>query len=200
MSLIQFLKTDENSRKIFGKQELKIIERQLNGINLTQSEKNRLSRDIRPKLDFVRRLAKFEDEFILKKNQRNKELIQRTIHEILQDDLGSEVRTVLLFGSLANNEFTNRSDIDICVVFKKEITLKEATQFRIRVSGKLPEKIDIQVFNVLPFKIKKSIAENHRVLYKSGEFDNVSFSVRYLKDNDYFSRLKKTGFVENEPD
>jgi hypothetical protein len=42
MEFLQFLKSNENTRKIFGKRELKIIEKQLNGINLTQSERNRL--------------------------------------------------------------------------------------------------------------------------------------------------------------
>ena len=54
MSLIQFLKKENNARKIFGKRELKIIEKQLFGLNLTQSEKNRLSRDIRKKLEFIK--------------------------------------------------------------------------------------------------------------------------------------------------
>ena len=53
MSLLKFLKENENVRKVFGKRELKIIEKQLLGVNLTQSEKNRLSRDIRKKFEFV---------------------------------------------------------------------------------------------------------------------------------------------------
>jgi len=197
MSLIQFLKTGENVRKIFGKRELEIIEKQLNGINLTQSEKNRLSRDIRSKFECIIQLSTFKDEFGLIKNQRNKRIVQKAVSIILNDELKKEIKTILLFGSFADNSFTNNSDIDICVVFKKEISLKEATNFRIRISGQLPDKIDVQVFNTLPFKIKKSIAENHRVLYKSKEFDDIGFSVRYIKDNDYLLRIKRTGLLEN---
>jgi len=197
MSLIQFLKTGENVRKIFGKRELEIIEKQLNGINLTQSEKNRLSRDIRSKFECIIQLSAFKDEFGLIKNQRNKRIVQKAVSIILNDELKKEIKTILLFGSFADNSFTNNSDIDICVVFKKEISLKEATNFRIRISGQLPDKIDVQVFNTLPFKIKKSIAENHRVLYKSKEFDDIGFSVRYIKDNDYLLRIKRTGLLEN---
>ena len=197
MSLIQFFKTGENVRKIFGKRELEIIEKQLNGINLTQSEKNRLSRDIRSKFECIIQLSTFKDEFGLIKNQRNKRIVQKAVSIILNDELKKEIKTILLFGSFADNSFTNNSDIDICVVFKKEISLKEATNFRIRISGHLPDKIDVQVFNTLPFKIKKSIAENHRVLYKSKEFDDIGFSVRYIKDNDYLLRIKRTGLLEN---
>jgi predicted nucleotidyltransferase len=198
MDLIQFLKTDENIRKIFGKRELEIVEKQLEGTDLTQSEKNRLSRDIRPKFECIRQLSAFKDEFNLTKNQGNKKIIQKAVSTILNDELKKEIQTILLFGSFADNSFTRRSDIDICVVFKNEISLKEATKFRIRISGQLPDKIDIQVFNILPFKIKKSIAENHKVLYKSNEFDNIGFSIRYLKDDDYSLRMKRVGLLKNE--
>ena len=67
MSFLEFLKLNKDARKVFGERELKIIEKQLYGINLTQSEKNRLSRDIRKKLDFIKEAARFSDEFKLKK-------------------------------------------------------------------------------------------------------------------------------------
>ena len=196
MDLISFLKTNENPRKIFGKRELEIIEKQMKGIRLTQSERNRLSRDIKPKFECIRQLAKFEGEFDLAKNQENKKIIKKAVSIILADELKKEIKAILLFGSFADGSFTTRSDIDICVVFKDEISLKEATKFRIRISGQLPSKVDIQVFNVLPFKIKKSIAANHKILYKNG-FDNINFLVRYIKDNDYFLRMKKVGLLEN---
>ena len=66
MSLINLLK-NKDARKIFGKRELKIIEKQLQGISLTQSEKNRLSRDIRKKFEFISKVSGFKEEFKLKK-------------------------------------------------------------------------------------------------------------------------------------
>jgi hypothetical protein len=57
MGLLELLKKSENARKIFGKRELKIIEKQMLGVNLTQSEKNRLSRDIRKKLEFIKEIS-----------------------------------------------------------------------------------------------------------------------------------------------
>ncbi len=166
MGLMSYLKSDEKARKIFGKKELQIMEKQLSGFNLTQSEKNRLSRDIRPKLELIRELSEFKDEFQLKKNQDNKKLIQRAVKLILADELKEKIQAILLFGSFADNTFTFRSDIDICVLFDST-NLREATKFRIRILGKLPDKMDIQVFNVLPQKIKRSIASNHKVLFKN---------------------------------
>ena len=45
--LSEFLTHNKNARRIFGKKELEIILKQLDGLPLTQSEKNRLSRDVK---------------------------------------------------------------------------------------------------------------------------------------------------------
>ncbi len=189
LSLKEFLKKSKDVRKIFGEKELEIIFKQLEGVFLTQSEKNRLSRDIRPKLRFIKEVSKFEVEFELKKNSANIMLIQKAVELILNDKLKNDIKAILLFGSHAKGIVTKRSDIDICVLFKK-ISIEEATRFRVRISGELPDKMDIQVFNVLPQKIKRDIARNHKILYKEN-FDNISFTIRYLKDEDYFIRMNK---------
>ena len=187
--LKNFLKSNKNARKIFGRKELEIVFKQLHGIKLTQSEKNRLSRDIRPKLQFMKEISKFEDEFELKKNADNKKLTEQVVQLILQDELKDKIKAVLLFGSHVKGVITKRSDIDICVVFT-DISLEDATRFRIRISSEFSEKIDVQVFNILPQKIKMSIAKNHKVLYKRQDFDNLEFTIKYLKDEDYFIRMK----------
>ena len=66
---------------------------------------------------------------------------------------------------LIHSEQLDPWDIDIVVLFDK-INLQEATKFRARVSGRVADKIDIQVFNVLPKKIKNSILKNYKILYK----------------------------------
>lgn len=169
MNLTNFLKENPNSRKIFGKEELRIIEFQLNGISLTQSEKNRLSRDIRPKLEFIKECSRFQDQFKLKKGDINKQLIQEAKEEILNDKLRNNIKKILLFGSVVENQLTVRSDIDIAVIFKK-INLKEATEFRIRIAGEVNDKIDIQVFKFLPNKIKNEIIKKHKVLYEQNKW------------------------------
>ena len=98
MSLIHFLKSDPNARKIFGKRELVIIEKQLLGINLTQSEKNRLSRDIRQKFNFIRAAGKFENEFSLKKSAEIKKIVEDTKKVILQERLCSSIVWIKLYG------------------------------------------------------------------------------------------------------
>lgn len=168
MDLLTFIKNNENSRKIFGKRELKIMEKQLLGINLTQSEKNRLSRDIRKKLDLINELARFESEFKLKKGANINRLIGEAKQVILNNPSFNRIKKIILYGSTAENKRTLRSDIDLAVVFDK-IDVKEATLFRKNVLGRVPEKIDIQVFNILPDKIKHEIEEKGKVLYEQNQ-------------------------------
>jgi len=92
MNLLQFLKENEEARRVFGKRELKIIEKQLQGISLTQSEKNRLSRDIRKKFKFIKDVARFENEFELKKAQIVKDLINEAKEEILHHSLKNKIK------------------------------------------------------------------------------------------------------------
>ena len=162
MTLLTFLKKNENTRKLFGKRELKIIEKQLYGLNLTQSEKNRLSRDIRKKFVFINQAAKYEEEFSLQKGAIIKELITEVKETILRDKWFRKIKKIIVYGSVVRNELTFRSDI--AVIFET-ITPKEATQFRIRILGKFSEKVDVQVYNVLPEKIKKEIDKEGKVIY-----------------------------------
>ena len=164
MNLIQFLKTSQNARKIFGKRELVIIEKQLFGINLTQSEKNRLSRDIRRKFEFITAAAKFKDEFSLKKSAEIKKIINDTKQIILHDKLSPSLQWIKLYGSTVDKTRTFRSDIDIAVKFR-EMTLKEATLFGIRVLGQTLENVDVQVYNVLPKKIQDEIDKKGVLIY-----------------------------------
>jgi len=164
MDLTQFLEKNKNTRKIFGNKEVNIIKKQLNGINLTQSERNRLSRDIREKFKFIKEVSNFSNEFDLKKASFIKDLIQESKEIILKHPLREKIQEIIVFGSFIENKLTIRSDIDVAVLFS-EITQKQAFDFRKNISGKLSNKIDIQVFNVLPEKIKKEIKNKGKTIY-----------------------------------
>jgi len=166
MSLMQFLKNNEHSRLVFGKRELKIVEKQILGINLSQSEKNRLSRSIRKKLRFMKELSGFNSEFELKKGALTKKIVEEEIELILKDALNKKIKRIILYGSFAENKFSFNSDIDIAVEFSK-INAKEATLFRKRILTDSDEKIDIQVYNLLDKKIKKEIDEKGKMLYEN---------------------------------
>jgi len=166
MRLLKFLKSSNGVRKVFGERELKIIEKQLLGINLTQSEKNRLSRDIRQKFEFIREASGFYEEFKLKKGSETKKLIEQSKEIILGDVLFEKINEIILFGSFAENKFTFKSDIDLAVKFS-EINEKEASLFRKRILGKVNSKVDIQVYKYLHSKIKKEIDSKGKTVYRN---------------------------------
>lgn len=165
MELNTFLQSNESARKIFGKRELVIIEKQLFGVNLTQSEKNRLSRDIRKKLKFIQQLSRFNNDFELKKGAEIKKLVNESKEIILEDKISPRIKRVFLYGSAINNALTLNSDIDIAIELD-DTDVKEATLIRKRLLGKLNQRIDLQVYNVLPEKIKKEI-ETAKQIYAS---------------------------------
>ena len=152
-------------RRLFGKRELVIIEKQLLGVSLTQSEKNRLSRDIRKKFKAIGELIPAEGEFELKKGAEIKRLIEEAKEVILKSKYFPRVKKIMLFGSAVANKLTLRSDIDMAVEFS-QISKKEATRFRIEIAARASDKVDIQVYNILPEKLKKEIDEKGRVIYE----------------------------------
>jgi len=165
MNFINIIKKDKNIRKIFGKREIIIIEKQLMGVQLKPSEKTRLSRDIRKKFEAIKTLSQFSDMFELKHRAIIKNLIEDAKEVILEDISFKNIKKIILFGSAVENQLTFRSDIDIAIEFF-DINVKEATAFRIRISGKVDKKIDIQVYNILPDKIKKEIDKKGKVIYE----------------------------------
>lgn len=165
MRLIEALKKFKNIRRLFGKRELVIIEKQLKGVRLKPSEKTRLSRDIRTKFKAVQELIPYAEDFGMKHGAMIKEIIKDAKEVILESKYSSYIKRIILFGSILENKLTLESDIDIAVDFIK-ISAKESIEFRIDVLKKVGERIDIQVYNTLPKKIKNEIDEKGKVIYE----------------------------------
>ena len=164
MSLLGLVKKNKEMRRLFGEKELKIVEKQLMGVNLSASERTRLSRDIRPKFNIIRELSSFKKEFDLKKSQEIKFLIEQAKEIISESVYFPRIKKIVVFGSYIENKLRFDSDIDISVEFDS-ISEKEAGNFRVEMFGKIDNKVQIQVFNVLPEKIQKEITDKGRVIY-----------------------------------
>ncbi len=175
---------EPEARKIFGKKEIQIIKKQIRGIVLTQSEKNRLSRDIKKKFAFIQMANKTKINLV--QGNRTKRKIDKTLKEILKQ---IKPKAVLLFGSYANNTQWIRSDIDICIVLDEILSITEATKLRLSILSNIPSGVDFWVFNNLPEHIKKTIADNHKVLMQSKIFDDDEFTVSVWKK--YFDFKKE---------
>ncbi len=161
MTLINAIKKPE-MRRIFGERELEIIEKQLLGVRLTPSEKTRLSRDIKKKFIAIQLLSSYSPE-ALKKGAEIKRKIEEIKKEIIESEYSKRIKKIFLYGSSIYGIRTFRSDIDIAVEFNK-IDEKEAVKFRIRFGYN--EKIQIEVYNSLPDKIKKEIKEKGKIIYE----------------------------------
>ncbi len=140
------------------------------GEPLKQSERNRLSKFIRPKLRFIGECNEYCEEFELKRRNVLASLIEKAKQAILADKVGKNAKAILLFGSRVSGYTTFKSDVDLCVLFD-DISKDTAFEFQLRIASKLPEIVDIRVFNTLPIWIKLEIARNHKILYKTKEFD-----------------------------
>lgn len=164
MALLKTLALSE-MRRLFGKRELVIIRKQLLGVPLKNSERTRLSRDIRKKFEAISLLIPAAKEFKLKKGAEIKRQIEKAKEIILETKFFPRIKRIIFYGSVAENKPTLLSDIDLAVEFTS-LAEGEATLFRREVLGELSDKFDIQVYNQLPVKIKKEIDKKGKVVYE----------------------------------
>ena len=132
------------------------------GTNLKRDDFNSYSFSKALGLNFQETRIKLGEFFenVARQLGNNKDLIQ-----LASNYISNDLVKIIVFGSFVENELRLESDIDLSVEFDK-IAKKEAGKFRIEISAKLPEKMDLQVFNVLPEKIKKEIEKKGRLIYK----------------------------------
>ena len=152
-------------RRIFGERELVIIKKQLLGVQLSPSEKTRLSRDIKKKLNAVKEISLFSSDFELKKGSEIKRIIEETKEVIMENKMFSRIKRIFLFGSVVENKLNLNSDIDIAAELTNA-SKDDSNKFRREVMGKVNEKIDFKIYNLLPKKIKDEILSKGRILYE----------------------------------
>ncbi len=182
MRLERLLELPE-ARKVLGAREIAIVRRQLLGLPLTQSERNRLSRDIRAKFRFIaacRELA--PDELELKSGQTIKRIIDKSVCAIQEDEVFPDVLAIVLFGSYADGTAIWRSDVDIGILFREEPSSESGTKALLRLYGELPKKVEVTIINHLPIRIRATLARNHKVLWARSSFDDALFIKSVLEE------------------
>lgn len=182
MRLERLLELPE-ARKVLGAREIIIIRRQLLGLPLTQSERNRLSRDIRPKFRFIAACSELTtDELELKAGQTIKCIIDKSVRAIREDEVFPDILAIVLFGSHADGTAIWRSDIDIGILFREEPSVESGTKALIRLYGEIPDKVEVTIINHLPIRIRATLARNHRLLWARSSFDDVLFVKSTLEE------------------
>ena len=110
------------------------------------------------------------------------EQLRRDFRPFKDDCMG-----ILLYGSHARGEATERSDVDICLVKPKPGTYE-------RVLEKLGGKYDVKVFEELPLYIQIEVIRNHRVIY-GDELELSEYFYRFRKLwKDMEPRIKENQF------
>lgn len=117
------------------------------------------------------------------------------IFEELKEELGKikdKVLGILVYGSYASREATERSDIDICVVagYKDKEKINELYREILRIMAK-SKKYDIRIFELMPLWLKIEVIENGKIIYAKSipELTYYFYFYRKLWDSQAVVRL-----------
>ena len=113
--------------------------------------------------------------------EKEKRMVGKKLLKQIEKDFSifkSKVLGILLFGSLARGDATERSDIDVClVVGNREV--KEV--FDMLLESNLTSKYDVKIFETLPLKLKGEILENNIEIWAKDEFELSYYLHKYRK-------------------
>lgn len=110
----------------------------------------------------------------------DKELLKTILEDFSDVIENKQILGILLFGSYANDQETNRSDIDICVVAPDEKS-HNLLSYIWRKVNTASKQYDVRVFSELPLYIKIEIITNGLLLYSPNKFDLYEYFYRYRK-------------------
>ncbi len=107
--------------------------------------------------------------------------MDREISEIERDfaQFKDKAFAIILFGSFARGEQTEKSDIDICIVAKEMEKVREVWN-KILESG-LTQKYDIKIFELLPLKMKIEVIKDGKILWCKNENELSYYFWRFRK-------------------
>jgi len=157
---------------IFTEKELKVIRKKMNNNNkLNQTDSNYLSRFIRPKLKEIESL---NAKYLLDKMEYNQKIksIENKIKKVILGSL-SDVSSIILYGSVIQNNYKDYNDVDIMIVTKRKIYEKEIDKYK-----KIKEIKDIL--------LKDSIVADIEIISRKNLIETYSYSptlLYQLRDN-----------------
>ena len=94
-------------------------------------------------------------------------------------DIIPYVKGILAYGSVIKGYADAKSDIDICVIPKGGIELKELYDRILYVSA--DERYDITVFNEIPWYLRGEILEHNEVIYAEDDYELDFWLYKYSK-------------------
>ncbi len=97
---------------------------------------------------------------------------------------------ILLYGSAARGESTERSDIDMCVVAPDTDHSKLYREI-LKISR---GKYDIRIFEKMPLFLKIEVIKNHKIIYAKNVYDLYEYFYKFRKiwkDQEHRQKLTK---------
>ncbi|HLC70523.1 MAG TPA: nucleotidyltransferase domain-containing protein [Candidatus Nanoarchaeia archaeon] len=90
---------------------------------------------------------------------------------------------VVVYGSYASGNFTQRSDIDVAII-TQESNKEKNKKIWLKVLGQMPQCYDVKIFELLPLEIKAEIMKNHQVIFgDEKEISEYFYHFRKLWDD-----------------
>ncbi len=129
----------------------------------------------------------------------NKEL-EKLKEKIKQEftHLFDKVLAVLIYGSYASNEQSEKSDVDICIVVgdNDKEKIKQIIPEMLKISGK-NERYDIRIFEIMPLYMKIEVINNNIPVYVKDKTELSYYFYFYKKlwQNQAITRLKKQQLI-----
>ncbi len=71
-----------------------------------------------------------------------------------------------LFGSFAKGKETKKSDVDLLVKLKKDKSLLDLVELKLKLEESLDRKVDVVTYNSLHPLLKKIILSEQKVIYE----------------------------------
>lgn len=168
--------------KIITAREQKIIDKKINGFSLTQNESNILSKSVRPKLREINQINASELLIKLEYNQLSKS-IENKIKSLIVSNLNN-VKSIILYGSAIQSNYTHYNDIDVLLVTKKKFWNNEGEKYEItsRLLNKaksLDLNLDLQLIDEESFV--NSYSNSPSLIYQLKDHKVIYGSVRIPK-------------------
>ncbi|HWQ14772.1 MAG TPA: nucleotidyltransferase domain-containing protein [Roseiflexaceae bacterium] len=110
---------------------------------------------------------------------------------------GTPVLVAYLFGSRAEGRAHGRSDVDVAVLFPRELPKEERWRWQLELIGRLTDAyrtddVDLVILNDAPPLLRYEVIRRRRVLYNRDDEARVAFEVRAMQEwFDWAPRYKR---------
>ena len=96
-----------------------------------------------------------------------------------------KLRFVCLYGSKAKGKATKLSDIDICMYYDIK-NGRVLSRLLYRIKGSLPEKYDVQLFQLLPLSVRNEIFKGTFIYTKAPKYFLYDLAFRTFREYEEF--------------